>query len=79
MSRMKNGGERCDVCGKLTRSKDGYYLKPDGVNAGYMHSQEWYGIKAEDDGTDICEECAAEVCTRMQGKEPIAGQERSGQ
>ena len=52
-------GERCDVCGKLTRSKDGYYLKPDGVSAGYMHSQEWYGLKAVDDGTDICEECAA--------------------
>jgi hypothetical protein len=65
MSRMKNGSIRCDWCGKLTRSRDGEYTKPDGVSAGYIHSPDW-----EKDGPmEICEECAEDRC-------PFCGSEK---
>lgn len=69
MSRTKNGATRCDWCGKLTRSKDGEYLKPDGVSAGYIVQPEWLRFPGGDPTQpniptelDICEECFEARC-----------------
>ena len=68
MSRMKNMAIRCDWCGKLTRSRDGEYVRPDG-SAGYIVQPEWERFPGgrTDNGSipsenDICEECAANLC-----------------
>jgi hypothetical protein len=64
VSRNKNNSIRCDFCGKLTNSQDGYYEKPDG-SAGYIHSPDW----DKDGPIDTCEECAEARC-------PFCGSQR---
>lgn len=57
MSLAKNGSIRCDGCGKLSRTKDGYYRRPDGT-AGYIRGQ------AKE---DYCDECAGKTLTPTEG------------
>lgn len=70
MSLTKNGCTRCDWCGKLTRDRDGHYLKPDGVNYGRIVQPEWQRFPGGDQTSqnqiqsddDICEECEYNRC-----------------
>lgn len=69
MSQTRNGGIRCDWCGRLTRNRSGEYTRPDGVSAGYIVQPEWERFPGGDptresipSERDICEECAADRC-----------------
>lgn len=67
MSVTWNKCVRCDWCGRLSRNRLGEYTKPDGVSAGYIRQPDWFrnedgSNRYTDDGTDICEECAADRC-----------------
>jgi hypothetical protein len=68
MSRAKNGSVRCDWCGRLSRSPDCAYTRPDG-SAGYIVQPEWERFPGGDptadsiqSTNDICEECAGNLC-----------------
>jgi hypothetical protein len=68
VSLTKNRCVRCDWCGKLSNTDDGYYQRPDG-SAGYIHQPERERFPAGDptqpsvpSDNDICEECAEDRC-----------------
>lgn len=75
MSLTKNKCVRCDWCGKLSNSRDGYYKRPDGT-AGRIIQPEWVRFPGgdptasrtdrtephPDDAKDICDECAEDRC-----------------
>lgn len=64
MSQFKERGVRCDWCGNFSSNQSGEYTKPDGVSCGYIR-QAFHG--AEDNGSDICEECKADQCPKCGG------------
>ncbi len=68
MSLTKNRAVRCDWCGRLSRNPNGEYAKTDGT-AGYIVQPEWERFPGGDptatsvpSSSDICEECAADLC-----------------
>lgn len=80
MSRTKNGCVRCDWCGKISRSQDAEYMRPDG-SAGYIVEPEWMRFpggdhtapqEGEPAGMDICEECAQGHCPACGGSEIVS-------
>jgi hypothetical protein len=64
MSIFKTTGVRCDWCGKISMNAHGEYTKPDGISCGYINMPEWMRENGTDDGSDICEECAAGRCPK---------------
>jgi len=56
MSTTKNGGVRCDACGRITKNKRGAYSPVPGAPQDcYILGDVYFGLP--DTGRDWCEEC----------------------
>ena len=57
MTAMKNGGVRCDVCGRLSRDPLGYYQNRDG-SSGCIREAAQQGRPDLPANADVCDHCA---------------------